>query len=274
MTIDWKTALHYAELVKIAESVKAGSEYSPLQINNLQSLGYAFTSAIFGSDLATDVHPDAGDVVTFGYIAFNNESDELVIAIRGTDTLLEWAKDADFLMVPAGAGIPGATDDGFSSVYKSLRVADAKNGPTLRNFVESISEAETLTICGHSLGGALATLLSLDVARNTHFSGSNVLQSYTFASPRVGDHAFADAYNKAVPNTFRIANRMDLVSMLPSVFPLPYEHVAVHYEIRTKPPLLDSIACLHHLDSYLWLLSQLASVGGYDLDPGCVVKNP
>jgi predicted lipase len=70
----------------------------------------------------------------------------------------------------------------------------------------------SLTICGHSLGGALATLLALDVAANTIFKNPTI---YTYASPRTGDALFARTYNQVLPNTYRIANRVDMVPKLP-----------------------------------------------------------
>ena len=76
----------------------------------------------------------------------------------------------------------------------------------------SRSRSSSLTICGHSLGGALVTLLALDVAANTTFKNPTV---YTYASPRTGDPSFASTYNQVVTNTFRIANRIDLVPKLP-----------------------------------------------------------
>src|SRR5208283_4495565 len=78
----------------------------------------------------------------------------------------------------------------------------------------------SVTICGHSLGGAIATLLALDVAANTNFKDPAV---YTFASPRTGDQVFVNTYDHWVPDTVRIANRMDLVPKLP--LPPLYAHV-------------------------------------------------
>lgn len=271
MSIDWNAALKYARLVKLAESVRPEGGYGPRQIAALQDLDYKFVAAIYGSDLATNVHPNAADVVTFGFIALSTD-DELLVAIRGTDTLLEWVHDAEFLMVlpPIPGSGCGATDDGFTSAYKSLRVGDAKEGPTVAMFLESYIGAKLLTIAGHSLGAALATLLALDAGINTPFSGASSPLIYTFASPRVGDHLFAKAYNDKVPNTFRVANTMDAVTMLPPVFPLPYMHVGIHCELKTVPPLLDGIACLHHLTSYQWLIAKLAGASGYDLDYDCI----
>ena len=56
------------------------------------------------------------------------------------------------------------------------------------------------------------TLLALDLAANTNFKNPTV---YSYASPRTGDPSFASTYNQVVKNSFRIANRLDLVPKLP-----------------------------------------------------------
>src|SRR5471032_2214329 len=53
---------------------------------------------------------------------------------------------------------------------------------------------------------------------------------YSYASPRAGDGAFAAMYNHLVPDTFRIANRVDIVPKLP--LPPLYDHVLGIYEVN------------------------------------------
>ena len=53
---------------------------------------------------------------------------------------------------------------------------------------------------GHSLGGALATLCGLDIQYNFPDVSVSV---YTFGSPKVGNAAFVQAYNRRVPDTVR-----------------------------------------------------------------------
>jgi predicted lipase len=79
----------------------------------------------------------------------------------------------------------------------------------------------SLTICGQSLGGALATLLAFDVAANTIFKNPTI---YTYASPRTGDALLARTYNQVLPNTYRI----DTASIWFPSYRLPplQEHVA------------------------------------------------
>ena len=116
----------------------------------------------------------------------------------------------------------------------------------------------SVTICGHSLGGALVTLLALDVAANTAFTDP---AAYSYASPRTGDSLFASTYDQVVKDSYRIANRLDIVPSLPP--PIDYEHVLNPYElvpvrlVPLPPKVLVkySVACEHSLATYLYLLS-------------------
>ena len=99
MPIDWNTAIQYAGLVGIAESVSPSGSYGPAEISQIDTAGYNFLQTIYGDDLATDIDPHLGDIVTFGFLAVS-PAKELVAAIRGTDSILEWLHDASYLMAP------------------------------------------------------------------------------------------------------------------------------------------------------------------------------
>jgi len=80
-----------------------------------------------------------------------------------------------------------------------------------------------------------------------------------------------------VTNTFRIANRVDLVPNLPPT--PPYEHVLGVFglnqiRILPLPPKIlvkPDPVCSHILTSYLHLLSLSAGGAVLDLDKNCVV---
>jgi hypothetical protein len=269
--LNWNTAIRYADLVRIAESVAPTGSYGPAEINQIKPAGYAFLQTLYGDDLATDVDPHAGDVVSFGFLAVS-AAKELVAAIRGTDTLLEWLHDGSFLMKASPiAGAQGLTEDGFTAVYRSLRIGQASGTQSAKDSIKNYLDtgaATSVTVCGHSLGGALATLLTLDVGVNT---SCRVPTVYTYASPRTGDNTFAGSYTAAIPSSYRIANRQDLVPKLPPILPLPYEHVNTTCELNPPPNKIKStIPCMHHLTTYLWLMGQLAGSSAYPLDPDCV----
>ena len=85
----------------------------------------------------------------------------------------------------------------------------------------------------------------------------------TYASPRTGDATFASAYNRLVPLTTRVVNRLDIVPQAP---PAPlYDHVAGEMEINPidlgPPPKVlvrTNLTCEHILTSYLHILTHQA----------------
>jgi hypothetical protein len=280
LPINWTTAMQYAVLVKIAESVAPDGSYGQNEISAIGNAGYTFLQTIYGDDLATDIDPHVGDVVTFGFLAVS-AAKELVAVIRGTDTILEWLHDAEYLMVPCPiTGSQGLSEDGFTAVYRSLRIGQANGTPaavaSMKSYLDSGS-ANSVTVSGHSLGGALATLLTLDVGLNT---SCHAPIAYTFASPRTGEHLFAGAFNTAIATHYRIVNRQDLVPKLPPILPLPYEHVNTYFELVPPPDAINpTIPCMHHLTTYLWLMNQQvagqnAASTAYQLDADCVSTGP
>jgi Lipase (class 3) len=266
-------AIQYGILVQKAEAVPPGQTvYKAGDVINVSydavNVNYEVITTFFGNDLATDISPErALSIVSFGFVV-QDGAGNAVVAIRGTEGIEEWVQDARFLAVKcpflAGAGL---TEDGFTAVYESLRVTQ---DPTSKRLVDAMptifpKPVTSLTICGHSLGGALATLLSLDLGANT--GSGRELVSYTYASPRTGDPSFADTYNQVVPDTVRIANRLDLVPKLP--LPPLYEHVG---EVTDLNPMLKvklDLLCQHHLTTYLHLLSLQTGGTILPLDQGC-----
>eukprot|EP00930_Biecheleria_cincta_P105632 TRINITY_DN98483_c0_g1_i1.p1 TRINITY_DN98483_c0_g1~~TRINITY_DN98483_c0_g1_i1.p1 ORF type:complete len:302 (+),score=30.06 TRINITY_DN98483_c0_g1_i1:23-928(+) len=78
-----------------------------------------------------------------------------------------------------------------------------------------------LSITGHSMGASLTHLAMFDL----NHRGYNIMKSYSFEAARVGNQAFADAFNERFPShVVRITNNMDPVPHLPPIF-LGYTHV-------------------------------------------------
>lgn len=270
---DFTLAIQYGILVEKAEAVSpAQTAFNPgdpiTVVYDALNVKYEVITTFFGNDLATDANPDRNlEVVSFGFVAQDTAGNG-VVAIRGTDGILEWVQDALFLAVKcpflAGAGF---IEDGFTAVYESLRIARDPTSKFLAGALPGIfpKPLTSLTICGHSLGGALATLLALDVAANTRLGP--ILKAYTYASPRTGDPSFGDTYNQVVPNTVRIANRLDIVPKLPT--PPLYEHVNHVVDLNPLLKVKLDILCEHQLTTYLHLLSQETGGTVLPLDPGC-----
>ncbi|OQR86269.1 lipase class 3 [Achlya hypogyna] len=96
-------------------------------------------------------------------------------------------------------------------------------------------------VTGHSLGGALGTIAAFDLMSSYALADVTV---YTYGSPRVGNHAFAHAYNQFVPKTFRVVNDADVIVGGPkqAVFGL-YCVSSLRYKHVGTAVLLSDRAC-------------------------------
>jgi predicted lipase len=262
-TVDVTTAINVGQLLNTTYDTlpsdltnAAGTAVSAGGIN------YTVVTTIYANDLATDINPSRGDDdVSIGLIC-QDQAGNVVIAIRGTEGTLEWIHDAEFLQVPCPFLVgAGHTEDGFTAMYESLRTGAAANSPSVVSALANLQyprPVSSMTICGHSLGGALATLLALDVAANTAFINPTV---YTYGSPRTGDSLFASTFDQVVKNSYRVANRLDIVPTLPP--PVDYDHVLNPVDLNPirllpwPPKVLVKFnpGCEHSLITYMYLLS-------------------
>ena len=262
-TIDVMTAIRLGQLLNTTyDTLPTDVTNQAGQKISAGGTDYTVVTTIYANDLSTDINPSRGDdEVSIGLIC-QDPTGNVAIAIRGTEGTLEWIHDAEFLSVPcpflAGAG---HTEDGFTAMYESLRTGVASSSPTVVSALAKLPfphPVTSVTICGHSLGGALATLLALDVAANTVYKNPSV---YTFGSPRTGDSLFASTYDQVVKNSYRVANRLDIVPTLPP--PVDYDHVLNPYDLNPirflplPPKILVKFdpGCEHSLQTYLYLLS-------------------
>jgi predicted lipase len=265
--VHWQAAISYAQLVGIAYTVAPNADYTDQTKAAIKQAGYDYVETLYGNELATDVSPHQGEEVSYGFLA-TSAAGELVAVIRGTETILEWLHDFAFLFVPnpihAGGGM---TEDGFTAIYRSLRAGKDPNAPAAIAAIETLvggGNIQWVTVAGHSLGAALATLLGLDVGLHAEAKSTQV---YTYASPRVGELMFQHTYNSVVPNTYRLHNRADLVPKVPL---FPYVHVGS--DIELVPPyeaIQATISCWHSLDTYLWLMDQEAGGNTLKVDAQC-----
>ncbi|SDV01305.1 Lipase (class 3) [Pseudomonas sihuiensis] len=135
--------------------------------------------------------------------AFITHNDKvLLISVRGTQETPDILRDLDARQVPYAEGV-GQAHRGFYGAFQAAKV-----------FVERYMEAfytdeQTVIVCGHSLGGAIALLLAEWLRTNW----SQNIQLYTFGAPRAGDRAFVQAA-AALPH-HRLVNHNDPVPAVP-----------------------------------------------------------
>lgn len=235
---------------------------------------YKVLKTIYANDLATDMSPDKAiseGYKTIGIVAVNEaDRTDVFIAVRGTEGIWEWLQDAKFFPRPFH-NVPGSglTEDGFTDMYLSFSLTPSPSSTFLKDVASLLSPNAAVTVAGHSLGAALATLFALDMAFNTRFQ----ICLYTLASPRVGDLTFHNLFDHVVPSAFRVANRLDVVTQLPP--PLLYFHVGDDTELVPPGAMEFTVPCEHHLTTYFNMLATLIHEQSfYPIDNDCLKKLP
>jgi len=108
-----------------------------------------------------------------------------------------------------------------------------------------------LVICGHSLGGAIATICGMSlVALNTR-------TVITFGSPRVGDKKFIDAFTAEVKTSYRFVHLNDIVPMFPNV---NYKHVKTEYHLDDIGEVISNYNFLYRLIYWIKGKCKLVSI--------------
>lgn len=118
--------------------------------------------------------------------------------------------------------------------------------------------AANVTVTGHSLGGALATLCAVDIQYN--FSNQVKIELYTFGAPRVGNEGFRESFNRRVPNSYRFVHGMDIVPALPRSWQ-GYQHVDAEHRFGPRFSLnfFSQRIKDHQIAKYIAGLQELAA---------------
>jgi len=211
---------------------------------------------------------ESNSELMFGMVLLD-ENNNIWISYRGTANIDEWEDDFTYNQT----GLPGKktlyqvdaaflrspkslTDtpdprvhEGFVKIYKEFR----------QDLLDLLSKTshKNIIVTGHSLGAAMTAITAVDL-KNQGYSPI----AYKFASPRVGDKAFADLVGK-IP-LFHIYNTSDIIPTLPFAVspnlshtdkPYFYQHCGVSYPFTNN--WLSAInnhimsVHIHYLDSMI-----------------------
>jgi hypothetical protein len=176
--------------------------------------------------------------------AQNADTKDIVVAIAGTNPNSAFDRGTEDLDVGTTVTFDQTTDawisQGASDGITNLEgMTDPTSGLSLVDWLQSLgSTGGNLIIAGHSLGGALAPTLALDLVFNTKITPSNYSNVYVYptAGPSPGNQAFSDLFAKTFPAVSgskiwdgwnqNVTNSLDAVphgwtglSSLPSLYP-------------------------------------------------------
>lgn len=154
-------------------------------------------ATIYGTTKVKDIANTLTD--TQGYVARDDTNKEIIVALRGTSSIVDVLTDASTTLTTCvGTNIPYTAGTlchtGFMSSYNSVSA----------DFISTVSGQlasypdYSIFVVGHSLGGGLASFAALSMRYN--FPNSPVT-AYSFGQPRSGNKLYANFHDASFPNT-------------------------------------------------------------------------
>nr|GMD82236.1 phospholipase A1-Ibeta2, chloroplastic-like [Ipomoea batatas] len=262
------------------------------------------TSSIGLPKWVDDAAPDLGWMTQrsswMGYVAVCDDRKEIqrmgrrdiVIALRGTSTCLEWVENVrDLLVQMPGQNDPSQVQAKVECGFLNLYQTSGENIPSLaKSVVDEVQrlieqykgEPLSITVTGHSLGAALALLVADELSTCT--PDAPPVAVFSFGGPRVGNRGFANRLDAKNVKVLRIVNNQDVITKVPGMFvnesldkklreseaatgllnmlddsmPWAYSHVGTELRVdTTMSPFLRpdaDVACCHDLEAYLHLV--------------------
>ncbi len=183
-------------------------------------LPFKFSVAEAISEPATDTHAlviDADDriLVSFkGTTSMRNLKTSMKIyhesLVKVVPTNIDGKDELHRLRLVFGRSYEAA------KIHKGFALAYASVAERVMTCIKRLIDQKPrpVFLTGHSLGGALATICSLDVWIKLRISRRQIFVS-TFGSPRVGNEAFSRIYDSVIALHWRIVVDSDMVAKLP-----------------------------------------------------------
>lgn len=169
-----------------------------------------------------------------------------VLAVRGTDPryLSNLFLDTTIKQKPLPDGWGGAhCQDGRCLAHEGFISAAEKLLPPVESALRDFG-CESVVVTGHSLGGAVATMMGFALSNRGKF---RVEGSYSFEAPRFANRALAQAMDAGSYDVVRVTKSGDPVPILPTVGPFlgQYQHTGreVFFDAGGAERRCDSAAC-------------------------------
>lgn len=161
-----------------------------------------------------------------GYVAVDSVRKEVILTTRGTTNIRNGITDIEFAMVSIDEVVKGGkTHFGFASAW--AEIASKANSALASAFKEHPDYR--LTIVGHSLGAATASIAAANVREQ--YPGTDL---FTYGSPRIGNDVLVAFLESQIGGIYRVEHYNDLAANLLPKF-IGYRHTNTEYWLNVGP---------------------------------------
>ena len=140
---------------------------------------------------------------------FDPTTNTIFTSFRGSSNINNWMENIQIKQISPYTNQSIKIEKGFYKAYNFIKPQLIENLGIMRNKYKT----KQLLITGHSLGAAMATLMTYDIL--TLFTEYEVKYLVNFGSPRVGNLDFVDSYNSYNITSYRITHHYDMIPHLP-----------------------------------------------------------
>lgn len=176
------------------------------------------------------------------YIWQTGENSQIV-SFRGSTTMKDVCRFINTELVPFNycdntMRVHHVVHTMFASIEKEITES--------LNLCDNLNDQQNITLCGHSLGGALAMFAAAYFANMTN--GRHNIICHTFGAPKVGDESFTQWYEYWVHESVHLKNKYDFLAEYPF---WGYSDASTIIRLGNNPSTLFEALSNHDLDTYI-----------------------
>ncbi|TFK57277.1 alpha/beta-hydrolase [Heliocybe sulcata] len=185
----------YSQFVELSyDAMPVETVYQKMDVLSRPNFPLEQSDAVLETKLLKSLHGRVANLHAF--LAYRPSKKQLVLAISGTHNIKQVFQDLRAIRKPYRQGKGCAVHTGFWKLYKGIKEAAMES---LHDTLQPLSQdVQEIVITGHSMGGAVGSLLALDLLLNqAELLGGRRLKLIFYGAPRVGNAKLAELWSDA-----------------------------------------------------------------------------
>lgn len=176
-------------------------------------------------------------------VGFNLDYNAIFVSYRGSTNIINWINNVRLKIIyPFDYNLDAGVETGFYNSYSKVHDDIIKS----IHYTSDLFGVYDILLSGHSLGGAISTILALDLSH--YYEQYNIIGLVTFGSPRIGNNAFVKAINLLpIEYSYRVVHNDDMVPHLP---PIEFNYSHVSTEIWYNEDNSKYTICVNPINCY------------------------